>query len=143
MSYDDWAVSGSWHKCACGGSWSDSDGSPCHETCNGCGAVVAMDDLNDDGYCEDCAHVPCDSCGEYTSPEEYGELQGLCPECDTQVKEIQAKPFEDLPLVDPAECCPAALEVLRKRLSTADGMSPEAAAKPTTLATAKEETNVG
>jgi hypothetical protein len=34
---DDHIINGRWHKCCCGGRWSDSDGGPCHVECRECG----------------------------------------------------------------------------------------------------------
>jgi hypothetical protein len=37
---DDFILNGAWHKCVCGAQYSDSDGGPCHWTCDNCGDIV-------------------------------------------------------------------------------------------------------
>ena len=48
---DDEIMNGRWHKCECGADWSDSDGGPCHYTCEHCGT----EGIDRDETCE------CDS----------------------------------------------------------------------------------
>lgn len=41
------------HRCECGRMWYDSDGGPCHETCNECEKLTDVEDLSN-GLCPDC-----------------------------------------------------------------------------------------
>jgi hypothetical protein len=52
--YDNYILNGSWHKCVCGSSWSDSDGGPCHARCVECGTITDCDDIDFFGRCPKC-----------------------------------------------------------------------------------------
>ena len=79
-SYDDWKINGSWHRCACGARWSDSDGGPCCKPCTRCENPVKEGD-DENGLCQECAKEPeCKGCGDYI-PIDKLDKDGFCPEC--------------------------------------------------------------
>lgn len=51
-----WSIErGHSHTCACGRTYYDSDGQPCHEECVDCGKVFDIDEFDTDYRCRKCA----------------------------------------------------------------------------------------